>query len=289
MKRENLRAIAPKRFKPRTTDSNHDRQVSPNLLQSGANQPMDKGEVMVGDITYLPLRSGKFCYLAVLQDKFTRRIVGWAVSARMTTQLVLDALQMARRRWLIKSKAIIHTDRGSQYPSFEYQRVLYINGFRQSMSRRGNCYDNAQAESFFSRFKTELIEGGIFESVEETCSEVFSYIEGYYNRVRRQLALDLPEDAELFVDGGYNFYEWEDYLRDSEALRLQVPRRVNSKRIREPWLESYKSLMRKYIETTIGEIAKLFPKKIHATNLDGVLLKIALFLFAYQVDKAFIH
>ncbi len=104
-----------------------------------------------------------------------------------------------------------------------------------------------------------------------------------------ELALDLPQMAELFVDGGYNFYEWEDYLREIEELRLQVPRKTNSKRAREPWLEIYKSLMRKYIETTIGEIAKLFPKKIHATNLDGFLLKIALFLFAYQIDKAFIQ
>lgn len=104
-----------------------------------------------------------------------------------------------------------------------------------------------------------------------------------------ELALDLPERAELFVDAGYNFYEWEDYLQEVEKLRLQVPRKANSKRNREPWLEIYKSLMRKYIETTIGEIAKLFPKKIHATNLNGFMLKIALFLFAYQVDKAFIH
>jgi hypothetical protein len=104
-----------------------------------------------------------------------------------------------------------------------------------------------------------------------------------------ELALDLPDQAELFVDAGYNFYEWEDYLRDSKELRLQVPRKSNSKRGREPWLEIYKSLMRKYIETTIGEISKLFPKKIHATNLNGFLLKIALFLFAYQIDKAFIQ
>ncbi len=104
-----------------------------------------------------------------------------------------------------------------------------------------------------------------------------------------ELALDLPPMAELFVDAGYNFYEWEDYLQEVGELRLQVPRKSNSKRGREPWLEIYKSLMRKYIETTIGEIAKLFPKKIHATNLDGFLLKIALFLFAYQVDKAFIQ
>ena len=104
-----------------------------------------------------------------------------------------------------------------------------------------------------------------------------------------ELALDLPEMAELFVDAGYNFYEWEDYLQETESLRLQVPRKTNSKRGREPRLEIYKSLMRKYIETTIGEISKLFPKKIHATNLDGFLLKIALFLFAYQIDKAFIQ
>lgn len=103
-----------------------------------------------------------------------------------------------------------------------------------------------------------------------------------------ELALDLPETAQLFVDGGYNFYEWEDYLLETKALRLQVPRKSNSTRGREPWLEVHKSLVRKYIETTIGEISKLFPKKIHATNLNGFLLKIALFLFAYQIDKAFI-
>ena len=104
-----------------------------------------------------------------------------------------------------------------------------------------------------------------------------------------ELALDLPEMAQLFVDGGYNFYEWEDYLQESGQIDLQVPRRRNSKRGREPWLELYKKQIRKYIETTIGEITKLFPKKIHATNLNGFLLKIALFLFAYQIDKAFIQ
>jgi hypothetical protein len=103
-----------------------------------------------------------------------------------------------------------------------------------------------------------------------------------------ELALDLPAPAQLLVDAGYNFYEWEDYLHEIEKLQLQVPRKANSKRAREPWQEIYKSSIRKYIETTIGEIGKLFPKKIHATNLNGFLLKIALFLFAYQIDKAFI-
>jgi hypothetical protein len=104
-----------------------------------------------------------------------------------------------------------------------------------------------------------------------------------------ELALDLPEEAQVFVDAGYNFYEWEDYLQEIENVRWQVPRKKNSKRAREPYLEIYKSLMRKYIETTIGEVEKLFPKKIHATNLNGFLMKIALFLFAYQIDKAFIQ
>jgi len=91
MRREGLKAIAPKAFVPKTTDSRHDLRVSPNLLQNGINAPAEKGEVIVGDITYLPLLGGGFCYLACFQDKFTRRIVGWQVSSRMTVQLVMDA------------------------------------------------------------------------------------------------------------------------------------------------------------------------------------------------------
>lgn len=104
-----------------------------------------------------------------------------------------------------------------------------------------------------------------------------------------ELAFEMPDEAQIFVDAGYNFYEWEDYLQEVEQIKLQVPRKANSQRLREPWLEMHKSLIRKYIETTIGEVEKLFPKKIHATNLNGFLLKIALFLFAFQIDKAFIR
>ena len=197
LKREGLKAIAPKAFVPKTTDSRHDRRISPNLLSAGANQPFDKGEVIVGDITYLPLKGGGFCYLACFQDKYTRRIIGWAVSNRMTAPLVIDAFGQALRRGHLKRGAIIHTDRGSQYASAEYRRLLYINGFRQSMSGKGNCYDNAQAESFFSRFKAELVEGGIFSSVEEACSEVFSYIEGYYNRIRLHSGLGYKSPLEF--------------------------------------------------------------------------------------------
>ena len=215
MRRENLRAIAPKSFKPQTTDSKHGLPVCANLLQDGECAPTAQGEALVGDITYLQLRGGGFCYLACLQDKYTRRIVGWKVAERMTAQLVIDVFLQARRRGLIGKGAIIHTDQGSQYASVQYRRLLYIGGFRQSMSRKGNCYDNAQAESFFSRFKAELVENGIFESVEDAKSEIFSYIEGYYNRIRlhsglgyksplqfeKQLEIKTMRSKESFVCG----------------------------------------------------------------------------------------
>lgn len=197
MRRENLTAIAPRRFKPKTTDSNHDSRISPNLLKESANAPLGGGLCVVGDITYIRLRDGSFCYLAVFQDKFTRRIVGWAISRRMTVQLVIDAFQMARRRALLRRGAIIHTDRGSQYAAVEFRRLLFIYGFRQSMSAKGNCYENAQAESFFSRFKAELIEDGTFESIEEAKTEIFSFIDGYYNRIRRHSALGYKSPLEF--------------------------------------------------------------------------------------------
>ncbi len=213
MRREGLRAIEPRSFTPKTTDSKHGLPVCANLLQDGTNAPPAKGEVLVGDITYLRLRDGKFCYLACLQDKFTRRIVGWKVGTRMTAQLIIDVFLQARRRGLIGRNAIIHTDQGSQYASVEYRRLLYIGGCRQSMSRRGNCYDNAQAASFFSRLKAELVENGIFESVEEARSEVFSYIEGYYNRIRLHSGLGYKSPLEF-----ENQLKLKNKLRSSESF-----------------------------------------------------------------------
>lgn len=189
MREQNLIAIQPKRFKPVTTDSRHDERVSPNLLPDPRNQPLDAGEVIVGDITYLPLLSGGFCYLATFQDRLTRRVVGWAISKTMKADLVVEALQMALRRGLIKRGAIIHTDRGSQYVSNIYRELLAAHGLRQSMSGKGNCYDNAQAESFFSRFKAELLEDGFFADIDAAITETFSYIEGYYNRIRLHSSL----------------------------------------------------------------------------------------------------
>lgn len=189
MRRLGLRAIQPRAFVPRTTDTRHAAAASPNLLLDGANAPRRPGQVVVGDITYLPLRSGKWGYLASWQDKFSRRVVGWAVEARMTEELVIKALGKAVAAGHVKAETIVHTDRGSQYVSANFRALLAANKCRQSMSRRANCYDNAQAESFFSRYKAELLEGGVFADVAQARGETFSYVEGYYNRERRHSAL----------------------------------------------------------------------------------------------------
>lgn len=180
MSEQDLVAIQPRAFRPRTTDSGHGLLASPNLLLDVNNNAKPWGECVVGDITYVPTIGG-WAYLAMFQDKVTKRIVGWAISDSMTADLVVRALQMALRRGLIRRACIVHTDRGSQYVSNDFRSLLKRCDLRQSMSGKGNCYDNAQAESFFSRFKTELIEGGVFASLAEARSEIFTYIEGFYN------------------------------------------------------------------------------------------------------------
>lgn len=199
MKEEGLKAIQPRRFTPRTTDSRHVK-AAPNLLAEVKISDCEAGAIIVGDITYLRLRNGQFCYLAVWQDKVTRRIVGWSLSNEMTQELVISALKKALLKGLIKRGALIHSDRGSQYASNGFRALLQINGLRQSMSASGNCYDNAQAESFFSRFKAELIEGGVFEDIEQSRAEVFSYIEGYYNRVRLHSGLGYKSPMEYELE-----------------------------------------------------------------------------------------
>jgi putative transposase len=188
----------------------HSELVSPNLLKESGNAPQSWGEVIVGDITYVPLKGGKFCYLAMFQDKLTRRIVGSEVSERMTAELVVKALKKATNNGLIKRNAIVHTDRGSQYVSTDYRQMLHQHGLRQSMSGKGNCYDNAQAESFFSRFKTELIESGVFEDYETARWETTSYIEGYYNKFRRHSGIKYQIPIEFEKD-----------LRKNEQRRLR--------------------------------------------------------------------
>jgi transposase InsO family protein len=199
MREQNLLAIAPKRFVPRTTDSKGTK-ASPNLLAGINPEECAAAKLIVGDITYLPLRGGRWCYLAVWQDKVTRRIIGWSLAETLEAELVISSLKKAILKGLVKAGAIIHSDRGSQYASKDCRALLQTNCFRQSMSGRGNCYDNAQAESFFSRFKTELLEGGVFEDVEQAKSEVFSYIEGYYNRVRLHSSLGYKSPMEYEIE-----------------------------------------------------------------------------------------
>ena len=195
MNEHNLRALQPRRFVPRTTLADN-RRASPNLLkEAGVSAPK---LALVGDITYLPLAGGKFCYLASWQDKVSKRIVGWKLSERMTDELVTDALDKALTRGLVGPGAIIHSDRGSQYSSRRFRKLLADRRLRQSMAGLGNCYDNAQAESLWARLKIELLEGGSFESLDQARSETFSYIEGYYNRTRRHSSIGYlsPEEFE---------------------------------------------------------------------------------------------
>ena len=199
MRAQNLWAIQPRRFRPRTTVSDNTK-ASPNLLREvPASNPKT---MLVGDITYLPLANGKWCYLASWQDKVSKRVAGWKLADRMTDDLVIKALDKALMRGLVAKDAIIHSDRGSQYSSLRFRKLLSDNGLRQSMSGKGNCYDNAQAESFWARFKTELLDGRLFESVAQARSETFSYIDGYYNRIRKHSALGYksPEQFERQFD-----------------------------------------------------------------------------------------
>jgi transposase InsO family protein len=199
MKEEGLKAIQTKAFKPRTTNSKGV-LPAPNLLAGNQPEECAAGKIIIGDITYIRLRGGKFCYLAMWQDKITRRIIGWSLAQAMTAELVISALQKAVRKGLVKPGAIIHLDRGSQYAANGFRRLLQENGCRQSVSGKGNCYDNAQAESFFSRFKTELMEGGVFEDLEQARSEIFSYIEGYYNRTRLHSSLGYKSPMEFEME-----------------------------------------------------------------------------------------
>lgn len=196
MKEAGLKALGVKGFKPQTTDSKGT-IASPNLLKEIKLEECAVTKIIIGDITYIPMQNGGWSYLAVWQDKITRRIIGWSLSDSMTAELVISALEKAILKGLVKAGAIIHTDRGSQYGSNNFRKLLQINGFRQSMSAKGNCYDNAQAESFFSRFKAELLENGKFEDIEQARSEIFSYIEGWYNRVRLHSSLGYKSPMEF--------------------------------------------------------------------------------------------
>ena len=163
-------------------------QVSPNQLQRQFQQDA-ADQVWVTDITYIRTYEG-WLYLAVVLDLHSRAVVGWSMRGSMETTLVLDALTMAVWRRRPKGSVIIHSDQGSQFGSDEFSRWCKENRLSPSMSRRGNCWDNAVAESFFSNLKSEKIKKRIYKTRQEAKSEVFEYIEGYYNPVRRHKHLD---------------------------------------------------------------------------------------------------
>ena len=195
MKENNIAAKTKRKFKA-TTNSKHSYPVAPNLLNQNfkATKP---NQIWVADITYIPTDEG-WLYLAAIVDLFQRKVVGWAMDSTMTKQLCIDALNQAIGRCRPSRGLIHHSDRGVQYASNEYKNVLKNYGITQSMSRKGNCYDNACMESFFGTLKTELIYFTRFKTRAEARLAIFEYIEVFYNRIRlhSKLGYRSPEDFE---------------------------------------------------------------------------------------------
>lgn len=186
MKSLGLVAIQPKSFKPRSTESRHRLGYSPNLLLTEPT-PTKMNQVWVCDITYVPIENGTFCYLAIMMDLFSRRIVGWQLRSDMTESLVLSALQQAIRSRQPSPGLLHHSDRGGQYAGTIYRATLARAGMRQSMSRADNVYDNNFMESCFGTIKTEL-EMADYESEGKARREIAGYI-AYYNGDRRHSSL----------------------------------------------------------------------------------------------------
>lgn len=194
MKEQNLCCKTKRKFK-HTTDSNHQLPVVPNLLNRNftAAKP---NQVYVGDITYIPTLEG-WLYVAVVIDLFSRQVVGWAMNKRMKASLVNNALLMAIWKRKPPRDLLWHTDRGSQYASHSHRSLLKEHGIIQSMSRKGNCWDNAVPESFFHTLKVELTHHEQFKTREDAKRAIFEYIEIYYNRVRMHSANDYLSPVEF--------------------------------------------------------------------------------------------
>lgn len=187
MREEGLKAIQPRSFVPKTTQTNPNLLRSPNLLLE-LKEVTQVNQVWVGDITYIPLVGSKWCYLATWMDLYSRLIVGWALQDSMNAQLVIRSLRKAINGRKPPPGLIVHSDGGGQYMDLEF-RDLLANKFRQSMTRVDNHYDNAHAESLFSRFKAELMGGGTFINLDDAHTAIFEYIEVYYNRKRRHSSI----------------------------------------------------------------------------------------------------
>jgi putative transposase len=194
MRTINLKALAKRKFKA-TTDSAHKLPVFDNVLDrdfkaQGINQKW------TSDITYISTKEG-WLYLAVIIDLFSRAIIGWSMSTFLKKELVCSALTMALFRRKFPKNVIVHSDRGSQYCSHEYRKMLKQNSLIGSMSRKGNCWDNAPSESLFHTLKVELVQSNIFENRDEAKQQIFNYIEGYYNKKRIHSAIDYKTPYEM--------------------------------------------------------------------------------------------
>ena len=201
MREMGLSARRGRRRTPRTTDSRHDLPVAPNLLDRNftADRP---DQVWLADISYIPTGEG-FLYLAAIKDMGTREIVGWSMADHLRAELCVDALVMAIQRHHPPRGLVHHGDRGVQYASEPYRAVLERHGITQSMSRRGNCLDNAPMESFFASLKTEHVHQVRFRTREEAKAAVFEYIEIFYNRQRLHSAVGYrtPAEARASMEG----------------------------------------------------------------------------------------
>jgi putative transposase len=184
------------RFRIQTTDSNHDEPIAPNRLAE-APKATAPNQLWVADITYIETKEG-WLYLAAILDLYSRKIVGWAMSERIDTALVLSALTMALLHRQPPAQLLLHSDRGVQYASGHYRQALAGAGLIASMSRRGNCYDNATMESFWATLKLELVYRGCFATRAQARLQIFDYIETFYNRQRIHSALNFlsPVDFE---------------------------------------------------------------------------------------------
>lgn len=181
MKWANIHSARKKAYK-RTTNSKHSNPVAPNLLNRNFSS-LHPNTVWVGDITYIPTGQG-WLYLAIVKDLCLKKVVGYAFSSRIDTKLTLAALDMAVQRQKPKAGLIFHSDRGVQYASTAYRKALEDYGFQQSMSRKGDPYDNAVAENFFSCLKCECVYLQHFSTRNAAKASIFRYIEAYYNSVR---------------------------------------------------------------------------------------------------------
>jgi transposase InsO family protein len=187
MRDNGIRAKSARKFRCRITDSNHALPVADNVLDRQFD-PEGPNEAWVADITYVPTGEG-WLYLAVVEDLYSRKVVGWSMAATMESRLVVDALEMAVQRRLPGEGLVAHSDRGSQYASDHYQLLLGKHGITCSMSEVGQCWDNAPAESFFATLKKELVHDEDYRTREEARASLFAYIEVFYNNQRLHSSL----------------------------------------------------------------------------------------------------